>query len=71
MIILSINFNDCDLMKCGGLDSEPIGVYEDVVQSLIHIVTAKELNVYTFSKRTKRFVRRSGYAFAQSLVQMN
>jgi DNA-binding beta-propeller fold protein YncE len=71
VILLQINPSGCQIMLCSGLDSEPIGVYEDPVQSLVHVVTSSNLNVFTFSRRTKRLVRRSGYAFAQSLVQMN
>jgi hypothetical protein len=50
-------------MQINGLDSRPIGVYEDALQNLIHVVTNQNLNVYSYNKRSKRLVRKSGYQF--------
>jgi hypothetical protein len=52
------------MMKINGLDSAPIGVYEDVLSNNVHVITNKDLNVYSYNKRSKMLVRKSNFAFA-------
>ena len=59
------------MLKAQGLDSRPIGVYEDTLQNLVHVVTERNLNVYTYNQLSKQLLRKSGYAFAQATLQMN
>ena len=53
------------------LDSKPIGVYEDAVQGIIHVVTDDHLNVYSYSKRSKKLLRKSNFTFAWSGLHIN
>lgn len=72
MYLLTITkSNQCDMMTIQGLDSTPIGVYDDVLQNFVHVVTSENLNVYTFNKRSRRIIRKSNYTFAQGLLQIN
>jgi len=41
------------MLKLHGLDSAPIGIYQDALQSIVHVITEKNLNVYTYNKRSK------------------
>lgn len=68
--VLSIDNASCDLLKVIGLDSAPIGVYEDCLQNVIHVVTEAHLNVFSYNKRSKQFLRRSNYQFAASSLQL-
>lgn len=38
---------------------------------MVHVITEKDLNVYSYNKRSKQLVRKSNFAFAQSTLQMN
>ena len=71
MYILQIQNGQCKMLKIHGLDSTPIGVYEDALQNVVHVITEKDLNVYSYNKRSKQLIRKSNYAFAQSTLQMN
>ena len=51
--VLQITNNACDMLKIQGLDSAPIGVYEDALQNLVHVITDDHLNVYTYNRRSK------------------
>ena len=62
--LLSIQNNFFDVLKINGLDSAPVGVYEDVMSNTVHVITEKDLNVYSYNKRSKRLIRKSNYAFA-------
>lgn len=59
------------MLKMQGLDSAPIGVYEDVLQNLVHAVTSEQLSVYTFSRGGKQLLRKSSYVSAMSMLQLN
>lgn len=69
--ILSIESNICDLLKIQGLDSEPIGVYEDILQGIIHVITNAELCVFTYSRGSKQLLRKSSFVFAMNILQLN
>ena len=71
MYILQIQNGQCEVLKIHGLDSTPIGVYEDALQNVVHVITEKDLNVYSYNKRSKQLIRKSNYAFAQSTLQKN
>lgn len=69
--VLQIQNAGCEVLKAQGLDSKPIGVYEDALQNLVHVVTERNLNVYTYHQVSKQLLRKSGYAFAQATLQIN
>ena len=50
--MISIDGEYCDILRAVGLDSAPIGIYEDALQNTIHIVT--ELTV-DLQKKCKSF----------------
>ena len=68
--ILSISDKEksCEVFKISGLDSNPIAVYEDVLQNIVHVITDKNVNVFTYNKRSKILQRKSNYQFAQSIL---
>lgn len=69
--VLTIDGQNVDLLKLQGLDSAPIGVYEDVLQNLVHVITSEQLSVYTFSRGGKRLLRKSNYVHAMDMLQLN
>jgi len=51
--ILQVQNAKWDVLKVHGLDSTPIGVYEDALQNVVHVITWKNLNIYSYNKRSK------------------
>lgn len=69
--VLTIEGGHVDVLKMQGLDSAPIGVYEDILQNLVHVVTSQHLCAYTFSRGGKQLLRKSSYVQVMSMLQLN
>ena len=69
--VLTITNGGCDILKVQGLDSPIIGVYEDIIQNVVHVITEANLNVYSYNKRSKQLIRKNNYMFALTILQAN